>query len=330
MNARLIAILSMLGALILGPTAPANADVLSATSTTVSGATLVTAPPAPAAPVGVSPAVTFDGMKYWLWIAGQTFTSPDGTTWTPLAGARLPMGGVDWSLVVEGPNSYRMYYADITGARPCSPGAKRLRMATSTDLITWTPRPEVLIADIGCGVPHVLKTSSGAYLAYYNLLEPERGVHVATSPDGLAWTQLPGVIANDPDVVDPAAIQMPDGTFLMLGAKHGSPNGYKGLRILTSPDGRRWSERPQWLATPSGGDALDPALAIVNGSIRVWFPFAADGKIDAARLATGVLSLAPASSTKTVKLGAACAKRGAVSGTFVCQKRQGKLVWVRR
>lgn len=307
----------------------ANADLLTATPASVAGATLAAAAPSPTAPPGVSPEVFVDGSTYHLWTTGgnaRAYTSTDGRTWTAVDGARLPLGGADWSVVQEGPGSYRMYFAEMTGAQPCTTGAKRLRYATSSDLLTWTVQPGSLIDDIGCGVPHVMKTTDGRYFAYYNLMMPERGVHVATSGDGLAWTVQDVILANDPDVVDPAPVQMPDGTFLMLATKHGGPGGYKALRILTSKDAIHWVERSAPLASLRGGDALDPTVELVDGKLRVWFAFAPGGDMSAARIAAGDLTLKPAAP----KPGARCAKRGSRSGPLVCVKSQGKLVWARR
>jgi hypothetical protein len=325
---RATAALTLTASLVLGTAVAASADPLTATPASVAGATMTATMPTSSAPVGVSPGAFFDGTTYYLWTSGRqgrTYTSGDGRTWVEAAGARLPENGVDWSVVQEGPGSYRMYFAEFTGQPSQGPMGKRLRYATSTDLLTWTVQPGVLIEEIGGGVPHVMKTSDGRYFAYYNLLEP-RGVHVATSPDGVTWTQLDVVLANDPEVVDPSSIQLPDGTFLMLAAKHGGPGGYTALRILTSRDAITWRERVRPLRTLPGGDAIDPVLVLVNGQLRVWFAYARGGDIEASRITDGILTLAPA----TPKAGARCTKRGTTSGKLVCAKRDGLLVWVRR
>jgi hypothetical protein len=110
----------------------------------------ITTPPA-SAPPGVSPEVVYDAATstYYLITTNNPpsqYRSSDGVNWTPV-GNTLPQG-VDWSIVQEGPRSYRLYYAEMLSsgpgaapAPPCTPGTKQLRYATSSDLVTWTPRP---------------------------------------------------------------------------------------------------------------------------------------------------------------------------------------------
>ena len=99
-----------LSALVLASTAaPANADtLLSATPTTIAGATLDGLPATPASPPGVSPEVYYDDATgtYYLWtthMPAVMYSSTDGTSWSPVAGATVP-NGFDWSIVKMGPN----------------------------------------------------------------------------------------------------------------------------------------------------------------------------------------------------------------------------------
>lgn len=334
------------GALALGAAcaaAPAQAVELSATPATVAGATFSASIPVAGAPLGVSPEVFYDDATrtYYLWPTSMPpteYSSPDGRTWTPVAGASVPQG-IDWSVVKEGPGSYRMYYASINPNKPaqvsCTNMRKELRYATSSDLVRWTPQPGVLMDDIGCGVPHVLKQRDGSYLLYWNTISSGHGVHVAKSSDGLSWTTVAGPLNGDQMLVDPSPIQMPDGTFLMVAATGGGPADLQRLRIGSSPDGISWTFRSQPLYAPAGYHVFDPALELVDGQLRVWFSYALadDQRREGARVATGDLVLGSASAQKAAAKatkGKACPKKGAVSGTLVCKSVKGSLAWAKR
>lgn len=330
--------------------APAQADtVLSATPTTVAGATLDAKAPGAGAPPGVSPDVYYDDTTgtYYLWTTHMPptmYSSKDGTSWSPVAGATLP-NGFDWSVVKLGPNDYRMYYSSINPNLPstvqCSQQRKELRYATSTNLVNWTTQPAVLLDSVGCGVPHVLRKTDGSYLLYWNTMEPKHGINIATSPDGLTWTRIPGIVANDENLVDPAPLQMPDGTFLMVSSTMGK-SGPQELRILSSPNGLDWTLRPEPLYAPSGNSVLDPSLKLVNSQLRVWFGYAQGRDHNTSKIASGVLTLKPgkvttASPSKPAKVTAkSCtkaglgAKRQYQGDTYQCRKVKGSLVWVRR
>ena len=327
-------------------TPPAHADgVLSATPTTIAGATLDGLPATSASPPGVSPEVYYDDATgtYYLWTTNMPatmYTSKDGTSWTPVSGATLP-NGFDWSIVKMGPNDYRMYFSSINpnaaSEVQCSKQRKELRYATSTNLVNWTTQPGALVSSVGCGVPHVIRKPDGSYLLYYNSMEPEHGMYIATSPDGLAWTKRPGIIANDPDLVDPAPLQMPDGTYLMIASTTGGQTDKQQLRILSSPDGMTWTLRPEPLLAPKGISVLDPALKLIGSQLRVWYGYAPGGDHANSRITSGLLTLkagkptaATTSSTTAKTCKKAGAKRDYQGDTYVCRKVKGQLVWVRR
>lgn len=321
--------------------APANAAILSATPATIAGATIAATPPDGAAPPGVSPEVYYDEATatYYLITTAMPpteYASKDGKTWTAVTNARLPMG-FDWSIVKMGPNDYRLYFAEAvpgqgTGpAPPCTPGSKRLRYATSSDLVTWTTQPTVLLDDLGCGVPHVMKTSAGGYFLYFNKRSAKHGVHIGTSGDGLNWSIRDGIIADDEELVDPAPIQMPDGSFLMIGSTTGNPSqgGLQELQILSSSDALNWTPRTTSLYAPAGHSVLDPSVEIVDGQVRVWFGYADGGDHNTSRITSGVVTLGTAKATA----GSTCNKAGATAKAngkkLVCKKTKGTLVWVR-
>lgn len=324
-------ILAALGA-VVAFALPAHADVLSATPATINGAVIRTSVPAGNAPSGVSPEVIYvaETKTYYLLTTANPpvqYSSTDGVNWTPTQVALPP--GFDWSMVREGPSDYRLYFAEIVPgamgqgpARPCTPGSKRLRYATSSDLQSWTIQPAVLLNDVGCGVPHVMKTRDGRYFLYFNRREPLHGVYVGTSTDGLTWTIRDGLVANDPDLVDPAPIEMPDGTFLMVGSTTGM-GGFQELQLLSSSDGLTWTKRQTDLYSAPGASVLDPSIKLVDGSLRVWFGYAPGGSHDASRIAHGTINLG---STKAVK-GKKCAAKGVISGALTCKVVKGKSVW---
>ncbi len=346
MKRTVLAATAIAALLLTSLSAPAHADgVLSATPTTIAGATLDGLPATSSSPTGVSPEVYYDDATgtYYLWttdMPATMYTSKDGTSWTPVAGASLP-NGFDWSIVKMGPNDYRMYFSSINpnaaSEVQCSKQRKELRYATSTNLVNWTTQPNVLLSSVGCGVPHVLRKPDGSYLLYYNSMEPEHGMYIATSPDGLTWTKRPGIIANDPDLVDPAPLQMPDGTYLMIASTTGGQTDKQQLRILSSPDGMSWTLRSEPLLAPKGISVLDPALKLIGNQLRVWYGYAPGGDHANSRITSGLLTLKPgkvttgtASTTTTKTCKKAGAKRAYQGDTYVCKKVKGQLVWVKR
>ena len=324
------------------------AGTLSATPTTIAGATLDVTVPTASSPKGVSPDVYYDDATgtYYLYttsMPGGVYTSTDGTNWSAVAGASMP-GGFDWSVVKMGPSNYRLYYSSINpNAAPqvnCTKQRKELKYATSTDLVHWTTQPGVLLDDVGCGVPHVLKKADGGYLLYWNTITTKHGMHIATSPDGLTWTKIPGVILDDPELVDPAPLQMPDGTFLMISSTSGGPGRAQELRILSSTDGINWNLRNKALYAPSGISVLDPALKLIGDQLRVWFGYAPGMDHNNSHIASGLLNLkagtvdnatsSTSSSSKIKPCKKAGSKMKAGSKVAVCTKVKGKLIWVLR
>lgn len=324
------------------------AGTLSATPTTIAGATLEVTVPTASSPKGVSPDVYYDDATgtYYLYTTNMptgVYTSTDGTNWSPVAGASMPQG-FDWSVVRMGPSNYRLYYSSINPNQPptvsCTNMRKEFKYATSTDLVHWSPQPGLLLDDIGCGVPHVLKKADGSYLLYWNTITTKHGIHIATSPDGLTWTKLPGIIDDDPNLVDPAPLQMPDGTFLMVSSTSGGPGQAQQLRIMSSTDGINWSVRQKALYAPSNISVLDPSLKLIGNQLRVWFGYAPGMDHNNSHIASGLLDLKAGTfeastgsqaSAATIK---PCKKAGtkmkAGSKVAVCTKVKGKLIWVLR
>lgn len=238
----------------------------------------------PSSVVSVSPDVFYDAATstYYLFTTTggiRVYSSRDGESWTEVPGASTPAGAVDPSVVQAADGTYRMYYASMSGTGPGQPcSGKQLRYATSTDLIRWTPRPETLLADLGCGVPNVVRAGE-EYRLYYvrGGSDREHGTYMATSPDGLTWTPT-NEILTPPDMVDPSVVQLLDGSWLMFTADFpaGKSSGpfFQKLYVATSSDGLKWdfgATTPLYVAG-SGRSAFDPdAVVLPDGSVRAWW-----------------------------------------------------------
>ena len=328
--------------ILIAGAAPASATgTLSATPSTIAGATLASTVPTDASPLGVSPDVYVDETTgtFYLYTTSRppkTYTSRDGATWAEVSDAQLPPGS-DWSVVKMGPDDYRMYYSAIVpNATPtvrCASMKRGLYYATSTDLTHWKTQQGPILDDVGCGVPHVIRKPDSTFLLYYNTITTQHGIHIATSNDGLSWTKLPGLIANNPELVDPAPLIMPDGTFLMVSSTTGGGKGPQELQILSSANGIDWNLRSTDLLAIPGVSVLDPSLKLVNGQLRLWFGYAPDMNHDNSRIANGILTLGSVPAAVVAKPGTSCVKAG-TKATFqgkpvICKKTKGTLVWVR-
>lgn len=320
-TAVLIALAAIIGASSVGASSSMTANQAS-----IDSATLDAVVPAPAdAPTGVSPEVFYDDATatYYLLTTSapaKQYSSTDGVTWTATT-TELPMG-IDWSIVKEGPSSYRLYYAEMlpsTGgpAKPCTPKTKFLRYATSSDLRTWTPQPGVLLDDVGCGVPHVMKTSAGDYFLYFNKVDVKHGIFISTSSDGLDWSTPVGPLNGNEDLVDPAPLELPDGTFVMVASTTGGQGTYQQLQLLASDDAVTWVQRDSTLLASSTGGVFDPSIELVDGQLHVWFGYSPAGSHDAARITHGLLTLG--SGEPTPELQVTCAKvKSAKKPTISC------------
>lgn len=306
------------------------ADVLSATPQTIAGATLEYTAATASSPLGVSPDIFFDDTTgiYYLYTTGSpatTYTSTDGSNWTVAAGAKLPNGGFDWSVVKIGPNNYRLYFASITnkaGSVSCATKMKSLFYATSTDLLTWSAQPNSLVEDVGCGVPHVLRKPDGTFLLYYNTLSSDLTVmKIASSQDGLSFTQVG--VSNDCNHGDPAPLVMPDGTYLMISTA--VCKTAQTAQISSSPNGIDWTRRSSALLTLSNAAVVDPSIELVNGKLRVWFAYAAGGGHDKAVIVTGALTLGAAATATTTTAAATTPSSGSSDATSKITCVKGKI-----
>jgi len=246
----------------------------------------------------VSPDVVVANGTYYLFTTGMggigVYTSSNGEAWTQVTTARTPTGQVsDPSVVQLADGSYRMYYTARSGMgnQPCS--GKQLRYATSPDLTTWTVQSAVLLADLGCGVPDVVRDGSSFNLYYVRGNPVEHGTYMATSPDGLTWTTVDG-IRTPRDFVDPSVVKVRDGHWLMMVADFPAgpptPGFFQKLYVGTSTDGRTWDwgDRTPVYAPPGLG-AFDPNLNLMaDGTFKVWFAQGASAEV--ATVAYGVLT----------------------------------------
>lgn len=300
--------------------------------------------------VSVSPDVFFRESTgtYYLFTTGAgigVYASPDGEDWSRVADASTPAGPYSDASVIELPDgTFRMYLAERQAGStlPCS--GKQLRYATSTDLVRWTLQPGTLLADLGCGVPDVVRNGSDYLLYYVRGGEGiDHGIYRATSADGLAWTTEPGIIAPK-DMVDPSVVKLADGEWLMMTADFpsGKPTTpfFQKLYVATSPDGRTWDfgdGSPAY--APAGVGAFDPNLVLMpDGQLKAWY--ARGASPETAAVAYGVLSrqdpprlmrpgkpAAAFTGSRAVTLSWAYPAEGAPPTAFVVQRRQGP-TWV--
>ena len=235
--------------------------------------------------VSVSPDVFYDAASstYYLYTTGMrvgVYTSPDGESWTAVAGASTPSPAFDPSVISMPDGTYRMYYTSPGSGGPGQPcSGKQLKYATSSDLVRWTARPEVLLTDLGCGVPNVVRAGDSDYRLYYvrGGASREHGTYMATSTDGLTWTPTDKIITPK-DMVDPSVVRLGDGSWLMLTADFpaGKSAGpfFQKLYAATSSDGFTWDfgdSTPIYTA-PTGQGAFDPdAVVLPDGSVRAWW-----------------------------------------------------------
>lgn len=254
----------------------------------------------------VSPDVVYDAPSstYYLFTTGMrigVYTSSDGQTWTPASGASTPSPAFDPSVISLPDGSHRMYFTSPGSGMPGQPcRGKRLRYATSPDLLRWTTQPGVLLEDLGCGVPNVVRAGDRDYRLYYvrGGEGVKHGTYMATSTDGLAWTPRAGILTPS-DMVDPSVVQLANGSWIMLTADFpaGKAAGpfFQKLYVGTSSDGFTWDfgdATPLYAAPPSEG-AFDPdAVVMPDGSIRAWW--AQGTSPDTARVAAGALAVSVA------------------------------------
>ena len=262
----------------------------------------VTLTPGPESTVtSVSPDVFYDAASstYYLYTTGMrigVYSSKDGTSWAEVPGASAPSPAFDPSVIAMPDGSYRMYFVSKSGTAPGCSG-KQLKYATSTDLVRWTAQSPVLLDDLGCGVPNVVRASDTDYRLYYvrGGSGIEHGTYMATSPDGLTWTPRAGILTPK-DFVDPSVVQLPNGSWLMLAAdfppsKSSGPFLQK-LYAGTSSDGFTWdfdAATPLYNG-PTGQGAFDPdAVVLPDGSIRAWW--AQGTSPDTAVVASGTVTV---------------------------------------
>jgi len=291
--------------LIAAVLAASSLGVASAASSLVPADVTLTAGPVSTV-VSVSPDVFYDADSetYYLYTTGMrigVYSSKDGSTWVEVPGASTPVGPYfDPSVVAMPDGSYRMYYVYRSGmgGPPCS--GKQLKYATSTDLVRWTAQSPVLLDDLGCGVPNVVRASDTEYRLYYVRGGPgvKHGTYMATSPDGLMWTPRAGILTPE-DFVDPSVVKLGDGSWLMFTADFSPtqppPPGFvQKLYVGTSVDGAHWifdADAPLYTA-PSGQGAFDPdAVVLPDGSVRAWWSQGASA--EAARVTVGEVIVTP-------------------------------------
>jgi len=173
----------------------------------------------------------------------------------------------------------RMYYKGANG--PGGPGqaTHKIFSAVSRDGLSFQ-REGVRVDseatdDRGwASVPEAIRLKDGRVRIYYVSGNPAArgGIMSALSPDGLAFTQEEGARVHG--LVDPAVIQLPQGTFLMFVASiepRLPPYLARGIYMLSSEDGLSFENRTTVLEEP---DVFDPTvLQIDEKTLRVYFGY---------------------------------------------------------
>ena len=253
--------------------------------------------------VRVSPDVFYEATSstYYLYTTGMrvgVYSSKDGTTWAEVPGASTPNPAFDPSVISMPDGSYRMYFTSPGSGGPGQPcSGKQLKYATSTDLVRWTAKPDVLLNDLGCGVPNVVRAGDRDFRLYYvrGGAGREHGTYMATSTDGLTWTPT-DTLLTPKDMVDPSVVKLADGSWLMFTADFpaGKSAGpfFQKLYVGTSDDGVEWDfgDSTPLYAGPPGEGAFDPdAVVLPDGSVRAWW--AQGTSPDTARVAAGTVTV---------------------------------------
>lgn len=251
----------------------------------------------------VSPDVFYDTASntFYLYTTGMrigVYSSQDGTSWAEVPGASTPSPAFDPSIIAMPDGTYRMYFTSKSGTAPGCTG-KQLKYATSTDLVRWTAQSRILLDDLGCGVPNVVRVTDDLYRLYFVRGGPgvSHGTYMATSPDGLTWSPTDQLLTPK-DFVDPSVVQLTDGSWIMLTADFpsGKSTGafFQKLYAGTSADGIAWTFDPAQplYAGPAGQGAFDPdAVVMPDGSVRVWWSQGTSP--ETARVVSGTITVSP-------------------------------------
>lgn len=170
--------------------------------------------------------ISGDGIKSATSTDGLTFTLEEGFRISKAQAGLLDATGAPQALsggsMVNLPDGrYRMYFSDLP--RPGgTPGGHRVKSAVSTDMLTWTMEPGILL---GTGAttltesaehPFALPHPDGSVTLYYGKFGASptgaaEGLYQSTSTDGRTFTTetLAVFFGNDPDLIRRA-----DGTLL--------------------------------------------------------------------------------------------------------------------
>ena len=211
------------------------------------------------------PLVMYDGVKYRMYYSSMTYgargaigyaESPDGLTWTrPFDGPMIFPSSNGWDSqcitpggVIKDGNVWYLYYMGFSDQY----GTWHIGLATSTDGMSWTKRPQpVLMASGGAEnqlVPtSVIKKNGVFYLYYTSRNYPVYTTCVATSIDGINWQKsslnpiLSATLPWEGTKVSTASVIMDGDSLIMVYSSLQGDKNYFGM--ATSVDGMTWVKK---------------------------------------------------------------------------------------
>jgi beta-xylosidase len=238
-------------------------------------------PPDPLFP-GTNPSLLIDTEGvYWIaytyWVEDPSLNetsvdiylrrSEDGISWSdPLRVTTHPKPDGDPSLIQDRNGTYWILFTSSRG------GGDSLYLTASRDGANWSEPIFLLPPGIDGSYPHLFQDRDGVYWASFSLYDRERRVSeiaLLASEDGARWTGPWRVTREEARATFPQMVQDREGRYWMVVSLHREgPENH--LYLLTSEDGRHWSEPVRLTRFPAKNNY--PAL-MRDREGRLWLAF---------------------------------------------------------